>query len=146
MKIGILFYAIIIYRVFEAFILIAILVNSLALAVYDYSDRNSVSKKNKNIDKLLIALTVVFIVECGLKIIAYGFVIHRTAYLKSGWNIVDFLVVIFGYPYFTLINFIRIIEISTDKYNIKTIRVFRVLKPLRSMTIIPGNKRILILN
>ena len=40
--------------------------------------------------------TIIFAVESGLKILAYGFIIHRKAYLRLGWNILDFGVVISG--------------------------------------------------
>lgn len=35
-----------------------------------------------------------FMVECALKIIAYGFVEHYNAYLKDKWNWLDFAVVL----------------------------------------------------
>ena len=39
---------------------------------------------------------VVFTIECILKILAYGFAFHPGAYLRSGWNILDFTIVIIG--------------------------------------------------
>lgn len=39
---------------------------------------------------------VVFTMECVLKILAYGFACHPGAYLRNGWNILDFLIVIIG--------------------------------------------------
>jgi hypothetical protein len=36
----------------------------------------------------------VFIIECILKIISKGFIIHKNSYLRDGWNIIDFIVVI----------------------------------------------------
>lgn len=35
--------------------------------------------------------------EAVLKIIAYGFLLHPGAYLRNGWNILDFIIVIIGY-------------------------------------------------
>ena len=40
---------------------------------------------------------VIFTVECGMKIIAYGFILHSGAYLRNGWNILDFIIVVIGY-------------------------------------------------
>lgn len=39
----------------------------------------------------------IFTVECVLKIIAFGFILHKGSYLRSGWNILDFIVVVSGY-------------------------------------------------
>lgn len=40
--------------------------------------------------------TTIFTVECVLKIIAYGFIVHRNSYMRVGWNLIDFAVVISG--------------------------------------------------
>ena len=39
---------------------------------------------------------VIFTVECFMKIIAYGLLLHPGAYLRNGWNILDFIIVIIG--------------------------------------------------
>jgi len=39
---------------------------------------------------------IIFTVEAIIKIIAYGFVLHPGAYLRSIWNILDFIIVIAG--------------------------------------------------
>ena len=39
---------------------------------------------------------VIFTAECVMKIIAYGFLLHPGAYLRNGWNIVDFIIVVIG--------------------------------------------------
>ena len=31
-----------------------------------------------------------------MKIIAYGFLFHQDAYLRSGWNVLDFIIVFLG--------------------------------------------------
>ena len=42
-----------------------------------------------------LSLTVFFTIEALLKIITLGFLFNgRKSYLKSGWNIIDFTVVI----------------------------------------------------
>ncbi len=45
---------------------------------------------------VLQVLLVVFAAELLLKVVAYGFVIGETAYLKSQWNKIDFIVVLAG--------------------------------------------------
>ena len=39
---------------------------------------------------------VIFTGEAIIKIIAYGFVMHPGAYLRNGWNILDFVIVLVG--------------------------------------------------
>lgn len=39
---------------------------------------------------------VVFTVECVMKIIAFGFVMHANSYLRNGWNALDFVIVVIG--------------------------------------------------
>lgn len=41
-------------------------------------------------------LTIIFLVEATLKIVAMGFIVHQYAYLRDGWNVMDFLIVIMG--------------------------------------------------
>ena len=71
-----------------------------------------------------IVLSSIFALEALLKIIAYGFIFNRNiAYLKNGWNLMDFIVVSIS-----LISFV----ISGDKLKIiKVFRLFRILRPLR---------------
>lgn len=74
-----------------------ILLNSISLALYDYSDRDSTTINNQIIDMAGQVFTMLFAIESCLEIIAKGFIIHKNAYLKNGWGILDFLVVISGY-------------------------------------------------
>jgi len=39
---------------------------------------------------------VIFTLESIIKIVAYGFVLHPYAYLRSGWNFLDFTIVVVG--------------------------------------------------
>lgn len=47
-------------------------------------------------EKIEYIFLVIFTVECVMKIIAYGFVAHPGAYLRNGWNILDFSIVVIG--------------------------------------------------
>lgn len=55
---------------------------------------------NKNFmifqDSIERVFLVIFTVECIMKIIAYGFVAHPGAYLRNGWNFLDFTIVLMG--------------------------------------------------
>ena len=39
---------------------------------------------------------VIFTLEAIMKVVAYGFVLHPGAYLRNGWNILDFFIVTVG--------------------------------------------------
>lgn len=41
-------------------------------------------------------LTIIFIIEFLVKILAMGFVFGKNSYLKDLWNILDFIIVISG--------------------------------------------------
>jgi len=45
---------------------------------------------------LNIIYTVIYAIEALLKIIAYGFIFQKGAYLRDLWNVVDFVVVVLG--------------------------------------------------
>jgi hypothetical protein len=40
--------------------------------------------------------TVIFTIEAVLKMIGMGFIMHKRAYLRNGWNWIDFTVVAIG--------------------------------------------------
>lgn len=39
---------------------------------------------------------IIFTVETFLKILAYGLVMHPSSYIRNGWNLLDFVIVIVG--------------------------------------------------
>ena len=70
--------------------------NSLVLALFDYSDRDAMTMKNQVLENIGLGFTVIFTLECLLKVISMGFIMHRHAYLRDSWNMIDFVVVIAG--------------------------------------------------
>ena len=89
---------------FDAFILVAIILNSILIACVDYRvvDDNYqpsivTSMRNNVIEKSEVVFTVVFATECLLKVIAYGFMKGRHAYIRDGWNVLDFIIVVIRY-------------------------------------------------
>ena len=73
-----------------------IFVNSVVMALYDYSDRDSLTTYNQIIDKMNMIFTLIYTGEAILKIIALGFVLQKNSYLREAWNCIDLIVVIFG--------------------------------------------------
>ncbi len=39
----------------------------------------------------------IFCFESGIKILALGFAFHKGSYLRNGWNVMDFVVVLTGW-------------------------------------------------
>lgn len=74
-----------------------------------------------------IIFTIAFTCEALVKIVASGFALHPGAYLRNGWNWLDFIVVLMSWVS-------RIPGVD----NFSAIRTVRVLRPLRTMSRIPG--------
>merc|ERR1719266_1533526 len=67
-----------------------------------------------------------------MKIIAYGFWQHPTAYLRNAWNLLDFTIVMIGVVS-TILSFLQI-----EGFDVKALRAFRVLRPLRLVSGVPS--------
>lgn len=69
-----------------------------------------------------------FTIEMFLKMMAMGLVRHPNAYLRSGWNWLDLIVVVAG--------FLELL--STGRGGITTLRLAKMLRPLRSVQRVRG--------
>lgn len=76
-----------------------------------------------------LAFIVIFAVETTLKILAFGLILDRYAYLKDGWNILDFIVVCVSIP--------SVLLSGIDLKWVRSFRALRVLRPLRVISRIP---------
>ena len=74
--------------------------------------------------------SLVLFTQAVLKIIAMGFIMHEGAYLRSGWNVLDFSIV--------LIGLITLLFEEYIKVDVKALRAFRVLRPLRLVSGVPS--------
>ena len=79
---------------FDYFIIGFIFVSSIILILDSpLSDPNG--KKRKILNILDIILTSIFVLEFVMKIIANGFLMNgKGSYLRSSWNILDFLILL----------------------------------------------------
>ncbi|KAL6456562.1 hypothetical protein MHYP_G00351060 [Metynnis hypsauchen] len=89
------------------------------------------------------AFLIIFTIETFLKIIAYGLVMHQNSYVRNGWNMLDFVIVIVGL-------FSVVLELMTKEgdssqsggkpggFDVKALRAFRVLRPLRLVSGVPS--------
>lgn len=84
------------WPLFENLILFCIFLNSISLAVYDYSDRENLTVRNNILEQAGLIFNAIFTFEALVKISAMGFVMHRNSYLREGFNVIDFVVVVSG--------------------------------------------------
>jgi hypothetical protein len=89
------------------------------------------------LDQIMTGTSYFFIFEASLKIISQGLYKHKNAYLKDGWNIVDFIVVLTSILELIVTSFE-----SDDLPSFKMLRALRVLRPLRSVKRVPSMRRL----
>lgn len=58
-----------------------------------YVTDNAVSPFQDDTEPYFIGI---FCFEAGIKIVALGFAFHKGSYLRNGWNVMDFVVVLTG--------------------------------------------------
>nr|XP_012136471.1 PREDICTED: muscle calcium channel subunit alpha-1 isoform X5 [Megachile rotundata] len=120
------------WKPFEWLILMTIFANCVALAVYTPYPFGDSNLTNQYLEKIEYIFLVIFTVECVMKIIAYGFVAHPGAYLRNGWNMLDFSIVVIG-----MVSTVLSI-LMKEGFDVKALRAFRVLRPLRLVSGVPS--------
>ncbi|TKS71391.1 Voltage-dependent L-type calcium channel subunit alpha-1D CHCACHA1D [Collichthys lucidus] len=142
-------------RPFDIFILIAIFANCMALAVYVPFPEDDSNSTNHDLETVEYAFLIIFTIETFLKIIAYGLVMHQNAYVRNGWNMLDFVIVVIGL--FSVVLELLTKEEKSDGveavvehpsmhghggkpggFDVKALRAFRVLRPLRLVSGVPS--------
>ncbi|XP_024605424.1 voltage-dependent L-type calcium channel subunit alpha-1S [Neophocaena asiaeorientalis asiaeorientalis] len=132
------------WRPFETIILLTIFANCVALAAYLPMPEDDSSALNLGLEKLEYFFLIVFSIEAAMKIIAYGFLFHQDAYLRSGWNVLDFIIVFLG-VFTAILEQVNVIQTNTAPMSskgagldVKALRAFRVLRPLRLVSGVPS--------
>ncbi|XP_074173206.1 voltage-dependent L-type calcium channel subunit alpha-1S isoform X2 [Rhinolophus sinicus] len=132
------------WKPFETIILLTIFANCVALAVYLPMPEDDNNSLNVGLEKLEYFFLIVFSVEAAMKIIAYGFLFHQDAYLRSGWNVLDFIIVFLG-VFTVILEQVNVIQSHTAPMSskgagldVKALRAFRVLRPLRLVSGVPS--------
>jgi len=69
----------------------------------------------------------IYTAEMIIKSIAKGFILNKYTYLRNPWNWLDFVVITSGYA-----------TIGMDVGNLAGLRTFRVLRALKTVSIMPG--------
>lgn len=83
-------------RTFEYVILLTIFANCIALAIFTPYPASDSNTTNSALEKVENVFMFVFTSECVMKIIAFGFMMHPGSYLRNGWNLLDFFIVVIG--------------------------------------------------
>ncbi|XP_065603601.1 voltage-dependent L-type calcium channel subunit alpha-1S isoform X2 [Cyrtonyx montezumae] len=128
------------WKPFEIIILLTIFANCVALAIYLPMPEDDTNVANSSLEKFEYAFLIFFAIEAMLKIIAYGFLFHTDAYLRNGWNVLDFSIVSLGLVTMTLeqINAEEGSLGGKGGFDVKALRAFRVLRPLRLVSGVPS--------
>uniref|UniRef100_A0A8C2X849 Voltage-dependent L-type calcium channel subunit alpha n=1 Tax=Cyclopterus lumpus TaxID=8103 RepID=A0A8C2X849_CYCLU len=129
------------WKTFEIIILLTIFANCIALAVFTPMPEEDTNNTNTSLESLEYIFLIIFTLECFLKIVAYGLVFHEGAYLRNCWNILDFVIVFMGLFTFALDTINKIAGVPMEKgggFDMKALRAFRVLRPLRLVSGVPS--------
>jgi hypothetical protein len=119
------------HKHFDNVILLLIAVSTILLCM-EMPLSNPESNYNAILAILDRIMTILFIIEMVLKIVTLGFVMGEGAYLKSGWNVMDYIIV--------MVSIFDLLPIDADISFIKVIRLLRVLRPLRMIAKNKGMK------
>ncbi|CAF1093497.1 unnamed protein product [Rotaria sordida] len=115
---------------FEYMVLLTIIANCIVLALEEHLPHDDKTTLARSLEKTEIYFIGIFCFEAALKIIALGFVLHEGSYLRSLWNVMDFIVVVTG---------LATISIKKDSsFDLRTLRAVRVLRPLKLVSGIPS--------
>ncbi|XP_078326091.1 voltage-dependent calcium channel type A subunit alpha-1-like isoform X20 [Crassostrea virginica] len=113
---------------FEYMVLLTIIANCIVLALEEHLPKEDKTPLAVQLEETEIYFVVIFLVEALLKIVALGFVLHKGAYLRNIWNIMDFVVVVTGI----------ITMAASSQLDLRTLRAVRVLRPLKLVSGIPS--------
>uniref|UniRef100_A0A3B5L6S3 Voltage-dependent L-type calcium channel subunit alpha n=1 Tax=Xiphophorus couchianus TaxID=32473 RepID=A0A3B5L6S3_9TELE len=126
------------WKPFDIFILIAIFANCMALAVYVPFPEDDSNSTNHDLETVEYAFLIIFTIETFLKIIAYGLVMHQNAYVRNGWNMLDFVIVVIGLFSSSHPSSTHGHGGKPGGFDVKALRAFRVLRPLRLVSGVPS--------
>ncbi|XP_016097751.1 sodium channel, voltage-gated, type I-like, alpha [Sinocyclocheilus grahami] len=110
---------ILVHSLFSMFIMFTILANC-AFMVYSQPPDWA-----KNVE---YTFTGIYTFEALIKIIARGFCVGQFTFLRDPWNWLDFMVIVMAY-----------VTEFEDLGSVSVLRAFRVLRALKTISVIPGN-------
>uniref|UniRef100_A0A8C5L3H4 Voltage-dependent P/Q-type calcium channel subunit alpha n=1 Tax=Jaculus jaculus TaxID=51337 RepID=A0A8C5L3H4_JACJA len=104
-----------------------IIANCIVLALEQHLPDDDKTPMSERLDDTEPYFIGIFCFEAGIKIIALGFAFHKGSYLRNGWNVMDFVVVLTG-----------ILATVGTEFDLRTLRAVRVLRPLKLVSGIPS--------
>uniref|UniRef100_A0A671DZM8 Sodium channel protein n=1 Tax=Rhinolophus ferrumequinum TaxID=59479 RepID=A0A671DZM8_RHIFE len=113
---------ILVHSLFGMLIMCTILTNCIFMTMKNPPDWT------KNVE---YTFTGIYTFESLIKILARGFCIGQFTFLRDPWNWLDFIVIVFAY-----------VTEFVDLGNVSALRTFRVLRALKTISVIPGLKTI----
>nr|BAE90556.1 unnamed protein product [Macaca fascicularis] len=113
---------ILVHSLFSMLIMCTILTNCVFMTMSNPPDWT------KNVE---YTFTGIYTFESLIKIIARGFCLEDFTFLRDPWNWLDFTVITFAY-----------VTEFVDLGNVSALRTFRVLRALKTISVIPGLKTI----
>ncbi|XP_069701010.1 sodium channel protein 60E-like isoform X2 [Periplaneta americana] len=105
---------------FDYVVMTTILLNCVFLAMTD------------TVEEAEYIFLAIYTAEMIIKSIAKGFILNKYTYLRNPWNWLDFVVITSGYA-----------TIGMEVGNLAGLRTFRVLRALKTVSIMPGLKTII---
>uniref|UniRef100_A0A1A8FXU0 Voltage-dependent N-type calcium channel subunit alpha n=1 Tax=Nothobranchius korthausae TaxID=1143690 RepID=A0A1A8FXU0_9TELE len=108
-------------------ILATIIANCIVLALEQHLPASDKTPLSEHLDDTEPYFIGIFCFEAAIKIIALGFAFHKGSYLRNGWNVMDFVVVLTG-----------ILATVGSDFDLRTLRAVRVLRPLKLVSGIPS--------
>ncbi|XP_056913565.1 sodium channel, voltage gated, type XII, alpha a isoform X4 [Takifugu flavidus] len=113
---------ILVHSLFSLFIMFTILTNCFFMAMSDPAPWTKY---------LEYTFTAIYTFESVIKIFARGFCLVPFSFLRDPWNWLDFTVIVMAY-----------VTEFVDLGNVSALRTFRVLRALKTISVIPGLKTI----
>ncbi|KAM9304816.1 sodium channel protein type 2 subunit alpha-like [Gastrophryne carolinensis] len=110
------------YTLFNMFIMCTILTNCVFMTM------SNPPEWAKNVE---YTFTGIYTLESLIKILARGFCLEKFTFLRDPWNWLDFTVILLAY----VTEFVNL-------GNVSALRTFRVLRALKTISVIPGLKTI----
>nr|CAD7434571.1 unnamed protein product [Timema monikensis] len=107
-------------QMFDYVVMTTILLNCVFLAM------------TETVEEAEYIFLAIYTAEMSIKSIAKGFILNKYTYLRNPWNWLDFVVITSGYA-----------TIGMEVGNLAGLRTFRVLRALKTVSIMPGLKTII---
>jgi len=112
--------------VFDSIVYLTIVVSCVLLCLtppYDDIPEETPLVAPAMMSALNLVTTLIFTVEFLVRVMVSGLILEKDAYLRSGWNLVDFLVLLLSW----MDDLASMSSISSSK----SLRIMRILRPLR---------------